>query len=112
MGIFGTFFSIQANIITNIGPDSRIDMSGGIFIRGFSIEIYPDFYSPNIIPALSDPKMEDELPGESNCRGKTGTKQPIRILERNSGSPRRILVALRMRRSKGLVKRQCQMAAK
>ena len=27
-------------------------MSGGIFIRGFSIEIYPDFYSPNIIPAL------------------------------------------------------------
>ena len=27
-------------------------MSEGIFIRGFSIEIYPDFYSPNIIPAL------------------------------------------------------------
>ena len=56
MGIFGTFFSIQANIITNFGPDSWIDMSGGIFIRGFSIEIYPDFYSPNIIPALADLK--------------------------------------------------------
>ena len=53
MGFFGTDFSIIANIITNFGPDSRIDRSGGNFIRGFSMKTYPDFYSPNIIPALA-----------------------------------------------------------
>ena len=37
-------------------------MSEGIFIRGFSIEIYPDFYSPNIIPALGVAKEKRKFP--------------------------------------------------
>ena len=48
---FGTDFSIIANII-----NSRIDRSGGNLNCGFLIKNYPDFYSPNIIPALGSVK--------------------------------------------------------
>ncbi len=48
---FGTDFTIIANIITNSGPDSRIDRSGGNLNRGFSMKNYPDAYFLNI-PSL------------------------------------------------------------
>jgi hypothetical protein len=51
-GFFGDFLPIPSQSNQKLGPDSRIDRSDGNFIHGFSMKPYPDFYSPNIIPAL------------------------------------------------------------
>ena len=53
MTFFGTFFSIQANIITILEAEQPGRQSEGSFNRGFSTKTYPAIYLPNIIPALS-----------------------------------------------------------
>ena len=51
MTFFGTFFSIQANIITILEAEQPGRQSEGNFNRGFSTKTYPAIYLPNIIPA-------------------------------------------------------------
>ena len=53
MTFFGTFFSIQANIITILEAEQPGRQSEGNFNRGFSTKTYPAIYLPNIIPALA-----------------------------------------------------------
>ena len=83
---FGTDFTIIANIITNSGPDSRIDRLGGNLNRGFSMKNYPDAYFLNIIPALTwrnqsllvRPAQQD-LPGGTRS-GVVRVASPHRIM--------------------------------